>query len=308
MLISICISTYKRREKLRNLLQSINEQAFTKVDCPDIEVIVVDNHNEGDAAEVCSEIKPGFRWQLKAGVEPQRGITYARNRSVALASPEADFIIFVDDDEVATSSWIENLLLSQEKYGADVVGGPNLPSFVEDDVPEWVVKGGFFIPSRWETGTEVSVLWTNNVLVRASILRQMDPVFDNRFALIGGEDSYLFLSLHKAGYKLIWADNAIVHDSIPASRTNLKWILLRGYRTWGSYSYYEKEMNPSMITQIMRVVKGLALVAIGFLRSLPALFMGKAALVKALLSISRGMGTLGGLLGLQYQEYKNVKP
>ncbi len=288
------------------MLQSINEQVFTKVECPEIEVIVVDNYTEGDAAVVCSAIEPDFRWQLKAGVESQRGITYARNKSVELASPAADFIIFVDDDEVATSNWIENLLLAQAKYNADVVGGPNLPSFVEENVPEWVIKGDFFIPSRWETGTEVSVLWTNNVLVRASILRELDPVFDNRFALIGGEDSYLFLNLHKAGHKLIWADDAIVHDSIPASRTNLRWILLRGYRTWGSYSYYEKEMYPSLGKTLVRAIKGCGLVFLGLLRSLPALFLGKAALVRALLTVSRGMGTLGGLLDLQYEEYKNV--
>ena len=306
MLVSICIITYKRKDKLKQLLESLNLLKFEEIEPPQIEVIVVDNDTEGVVAEVCREVQSKYRWQLKTAVEPQRGITYARNKSVALASPDSDFIAFTDDDEVVDPYWIQNLLLAQEKYSADIVTGPNLPCFVED-VPQWVIKGDFFTPPRWETGTPVSVAFTNNVLVKAEILRRLDPVFDNRFALAGGSDAYLFMNLHQEGYKTIWANEAIVYDGIPASRTNLRWILLRGYRTWSNYSSFEKEMYPSFVRQFIRAVKGFALVVIGISKSLPSLFLGKAALVWALLYIFRGMGTLGGLANIFYEEYKYLK-
>ena len=307
MILSVCLITYKRPQGLRRVLEGLNALKFNSLAQPEIEVIVVDNDNNGLAARICAEIRPSFNWVLKDGVETQRGITYARNKSVSLASSESDFIAILDDDEIPEPSWLENLVLAQQEYGADIVTGPVVPYFSETGTPDWIVKGQFFVPPRFATGEEREVAFTNNVLVKSEIFRQLDPVFDNRFAISGGSDAFLFLTLSKAGYKIVWADNAIVSDGIPSSRTNLKWILFRGYRTWGNYSAYEKELYPAIFTQAIRMLKGFALIVLGLVKLLPSLLLGKASLVKSLLTISRGMGTLGGLLGFHYQEYKHTQ-
>jgi len=307
MIISICLITYKRPQGLRHVLEGINSLKFESLAQPEIEVIVVDNDINGLATRVCAEIRPSFKWLLKDDVETQRGITFARNKSVSLASAESDFIVILDDDEIPEPTWLENLVLAQQNYDADIVTGPVIPYFSEQDTPDWVVEGKFFAPPRFETGEEREVAFNNNVLVKSAIFRQLDPVFDNRFAISGGSDAFLFLTLSKAGYKIVWADNAIVSDGIPSSRTNLKWILFRGYRTWGNYSAYEKELYPAVFTQAIRTLKGLALIVIGLVKLFPSLLFGKASLAKSLLTIFRGMGTLGGLLGLHYQEYKHTQ-
>ncbi len=306
MLVSICVATYKRPKRFRLLLEGLNQLVFVKIERPEVEVIVVDNDLAGSAEEICRELKSQFQWSLKTDIEIQRGITYARNKTISMISVETDFIAIIDDDEIPESSWLEELLLAQQKYNSDIVTGPVIPRFENHQVSNWIVKGKFFQPPRYSTGKLRPVAYTNNVIVKAEILRNLDPVFDNRFATSGGSDCHLFLNLHKAGYKIAWADEAIVYDIIPSSRANLRWILLRAYREPSSYSSAEKELYPSFYVQSIRMFKGFALITIGLIRIIPSLLLGKAAIVISLLYIARGLGTLGGLLGLFYEEYKSI--
>ena len=306
MQVSICIITYKRPQGLKRLLQGLNQLTFHKVAKPNIEVVIVDNDISDTAEQVCREIEADFHWLLKTEVESQKGITYARNKAIACASADSEFIAIIDDDEVPEPSWLDELLFVQQKYDADVVAGSIIPHFQEQNAPEWAVKGGFFARSRYKTGEQRHVACSGNVLVSAAIFRQFDPVFDHRFAITGGEDSNFFMRAHQAGYKIVWADEAIVYDWIPQSRINTKWILQRGYRGWATHSLIEKELYPSFKVQAMRMIKGLTLIGIGLAKFIPALLRGKHVWVNSLLYLSRGMGTLAGLLGINYQEYKNV--
>lgn len=298
--ISICISTYKRPEGISRLLNALNKLDFNKHGAPDIELIVVDNDSLASAREVCENFRSISRWKLIYEVEVQQGVSYARNRTVELATKEADYIAFIDDDEVPDPNWLDELLIAQEEYSADVVSGPVYPLFDDKSLlPDWVEKGGFFSPLELKTGSSLNAAFTNNVLVNATLLRGLKIVFDPRFAIKGSEDTHLFMRLRKMGAQIIWTNEAIVFEHIPPSRTNLKWLLDRGFWGWSSYSLFEQEIFPSLATQLGRLIKGLGLIITGFLSIFPSLLLGRHRLYKAILNIYRGAGSLSGLLGFQ---------
>ena len=99
MLVSICIITYQRPEGLKQLIDSLNRLEFKQIEPPQIEVIVIDNDVTGSACEFCQQVE-SFKWLLICEIEPQRGISYARNHAFSCASKQADFIVTIDDDEV----------------------------------------------------------------------------------------------------------------------------------------------------------------------------------------------------------------
>ena len=135
--------------------------------------------------------------------------------------------------------------MSQARYGADVVTGPVVPRF-ESDVPAWVTRGAFFGPRQHPDGQRLEVAFTkHDVLLRAAIPGELGILFDNRFALTGGEDTDFFMRVHRAGNRIVWAADAIVTETVPPSRTTVGWVLRRGYREWGSHSRCESVLYPS---------------------------------------------------------------
>ena len=301
MLVSICIITYQRPEGLKQLIDSLNRLEFKQIEPPQIEVIVIDNDVAGSACEFCEH--ESFKWSLICEMESQRGISYARNHAFFCASKQADFIVTIDDDEVPDPQWLEQLLMVQQKYDADVVAGPVFTLFPDKDVPNWIQQGQFFDLTRYPTGHLIQVAFTNNSLVRSEILRKLGKPFDERFALTGGEDSHLFMRLYQAGAKMVWADEAIVYESIPKTRTTKKYILERGYRSWCTHSLLERELYPSVKIQAIRTIKGIGLIVIGLVQLIPSLFQGQHVFVLALRSIYRGCGTIAGLIGKNETQY-----
>ena len=305
MHVSICVITYMRPEGLTRLLTGLDALQFKRISQPTVEVVLVDNDVNESARKIYEKFKGGFKYQLNYVVEPQRGISYARNRSVKEACSGTDFIAFIDDDEVPKADWLEELLIVQEEYSADVVHGRVIPDF-SNDAPPWVRRGSFFEPGRHDTGSDVEAAYTNNSLTRAALICNKQNVFDERFALTGGEDSYFFRTLHHNGAKLVWADEAIVHESIPNSRTTAKWILMRAYRSCLTYTIWEKEVKASIATRLLAFVKAIVQILIGSLILPFVLFLGKSAIVNALLYIYKGAGRLSGLANIKYKEYKAI--
>jgi succinoglycan biosynthesis protein ExoM len=300
--LAICISTFRRQKLLRKLLNGIAELAFRKVPSPQLEIVVVDTPDEsGSAQDVCESVS--LPWPLKYVVEPRRGLTYARNRAVAEAGA-VDFIAFIDDDEVPSPQWLDELLWAQEEFDAYVVSGPVLPTYAPE-VADWIKAGEFFASPPKPTGTPCISCATHNALVAIQVFNRV-PGFDDTFALSGAEDTDFFLRASQAGCKIVWSQEAVVLEYTSAKRGTVGWILLREYQTGNGWVFCESVIDGSPRSRLARFVKACGHVAIGSAGVIwSSLRLDRVAVVRALQRASKGTGMLSALAGRRFLAYQN---
>jgi succinoglycan biosynthesis protein ExoM len=303
--VNICILTFQRPEGLARLLSSFERLTFEHGESPEVEIVVIDNDPLQSALPTCESQRPRLRWPLRYVVEPRRGIAQARNTAVRSVMGRAEFLVFLDDDEVPDPAWMAELLQVQHAFGADVVVGPVFPRFT-GPIPSYVSKGRFFDPPRHVTGTQVDEAFTGNVLVRTEVFARMPVLFDERLGLAGGEDVHFFRQVARAGYRMIWANDARVEEWVPASRVSTSWILRRAYRSGNTAALCDRALERSPTRRA--ALLGRAMVpAVRALLTLPlSALSGRHAIIRSIQRVCRGAGYLAGAGGVRYEEYRRI--
>lgn len=296
--VAICVITYRRPASLAGCLQSLAQLEF---ECAaEVSIIVIDNDAKGSARGVVEEARQHCAWPLTYEIEPERGISHARNRSVRVALAQgAEFVAYIDDDETADSRWLADLMQVQQRYGVEVVSGPVVPNY-DPDIPDWVIRGRFFERPRHATGTRLSSTRSGNCLISRVLLSGSEEPFDAAFALTGGSDSHFFRLAHQRGATIIWADAAVVYERVPTSRATVWWLLQRAYRGGASYAASERKVRSRLP---IRLFTGLGRLLLGALLLLPSFALGKAAVVQVLVRACVGAGLVSGTFGLVHREY-----
>ena len=215
-----------------------------------------------------------------------------RNKAVEIAAGFADALVFIDDDEVPSPEWLKHLVACQQAYGADVVSGPVIPHFMSE-VPQWI--------STREILRETSLRdrhgrcrWarTGNVLIRMEVFDRIG-LFDDRFALTGGEDSDFFMRLyairrahllgrrsHRRGMGSSLSYDFEIHSS--AGVPDRKNMALRA----------RKSQSPAR--QLSCVVRGVLQGIEGICHLLASLTHGRAEAVKGLQHVYGCSGVIAG--------------
>jgi len=231
--ISVCICTYKRPDLLLQLLESLARQTLPAAR---FEAIVVDNDALASARQtilLAAQRYPAL--VVRYEIEPVQGISYARNKVVALAT--ASLLAFIDDDEWPPDHWLSDLLDSMTTLQADAVLGPVIPQYPVG-TRAWVIKSRIFERPRFATGTlmESNSCRLSNALVNATLAKSRQPVpFSGRLAHTGGEDFEFFRWLEAQGATFMWCDTAAVNELVPPGRQTLAYMLSRGLRTSATY-------------------------------------------------------------------------
>lgn len=300
--VAIAVLTYQRPGDLAQVLPALLVQARTIE--PTATVIVVDNDPAASAERIvraCAAEGVEVRYVH----EPEPGIAAARNR--ALAECGQDVLVFIDDDERPTTRWLRLLVETYLRDRPAGVVGPVVSEPAREPDP-WIVAGDFFERERRTTGSEVTTAATNNLLLDLAQVREHGLSFDTRFGLSGGSDTLFTRQLVRSGGRLVWCDEAVVTDVVPATRLTRAWVLRRAYRSGNSDSRTTVELavgrRARILARLWMTGRGILRLAGGSLRWLLGLLTGSLRRrVRGRRTIMRGAGMLAGAWGSVYHEY-----
>ena len=305
--VVIAVLTYRRPQDLAEIVPMLVGQAHA-ANRP-TSVLVVDNDPAGGAGDQVRAMH-GARYVH----EERPGISAARNRALREVG-ESDLLVFIDDDERPHTGWLDHLLAVYERSHPCAVVGPVVSSFAQRP-SRWITHGRVFDRRRLNTGTEVTISATNNLLLDMAQVRALGLTFDERFGITGGSDTLFSAQLHARGGRTVWCQEAVVTDVVPAERATREWVLRRAYRAGNVWSRVQLlNAGPGLGRVRARgalALHGLARITGGSVRWVGGLVAGSlGARARAMRTMMRGAGMLTGMTGvagLVYSEYRRPAP
>ena len=290
----IAIATYRRPAGLQRLLDSL-EVAIASTNL-NVDIVVVDNDAEESGRSVAATHPIGATYV----VEPEPGISAARNRALDHFGDQYRAVIFVDDDEWVQPEWLAALTTFATQSQAEVVVGPVVSAFLQP-APDWVVRGGFFTGRAHATGDRLRHAPTHNtLLVRDMWVRAGSPRFDPSFSKTGGEDTDFFYGISLSGAVMLFCAEAVVHEEVPPDRQTLQWVRRRAIREGANETRVLRKHHDSLLAALGRAVRS-AIYGIVFL---PVEFARRRGIqARPYFSLFYAYGQFAGLFNYQVEGY-----
>ena len=218
--VSIIIPTFRRPERAVEAARS----ALAQVCNASFEVVLVDNDPEGSALALLRALDDP---RIVVCHEPRAGVANARN--AGLRAARGQLTAFLDDDEIAPSSWLAELLRVQAAEKADVVFGPVRTKLSEPPRDHRAYFEAFFARDPGHAEGSIDRFYGCGCsLVRRAALPSAEPFSAERNE-IGGEDDLLFQAMDAAGARFAWAPGAWVWETPEPSRVTLAYTLKRAF-------------------------------------------------------------------------------
>lgn len=218
--ISVVICTYNREKFIGRALETLTAQTLS----PDkYEILIIDNNSTDNTGIICREfINKHQLFNIKYLFEPNKGLSFARNRGIAEAS--SPIITYVDDDTEASPGFLENILNFFEAHPGTVgIGGKVIPVYPETGEPAWMNKylHGFIglvdygheptlyqRPMKYPAGCNMT--YTKEILQKAG-------GFNNQLTF-RSDDKHIFYQVKKFSSSIYYLPGAMVHHNIDRQR------------------------------------------------------------------------------------------
>lgn len=237
MRVSVVVCTYApdMYEHFQEAAESVLDQTYD-----DTELIVV---VDGDD-ELCTMVR-GDYFDLDDVVvhcnDENRGLSYGRNKGAQLATGEV--VAFMDDDAIADTRWIEELVGAYDRHDALAVGGRMTPEWVAEK-PDFVPAEFYFLFGVTYRGfpteeTEVRNTFSSNLSFRRGVFLDLDGFREHLGKrgtndLQGGETELCSRLYEQYGRGVIYNPDAIVAHKVFDYRTKFRWLVTRAF--WQGFS------------------------------------------------------------------------
>lgn len=303
--VTVAVPTYRRPGDLRELLPLLLDQAREVASDGRyvVDVLVVDNDPaHSGAATVAGTAAPELRYVS----EPTPGIAAVRNRALEEAG-DARLLAFIDDDERPRPGWLQHLLDTWASNGAAAVAGRIVARFTEEPAP-WLRAGDLFARRSMPTGTAIDVAAAGSLLLDLDQVRSLGVGFDAALGLGGGEDNLFTRSLVRAGGRIVWCDESVAVDPVPAERMTRDWLRRRAWSHGSGTVVIDLHLARHAPVRWGRrarwLVGGVLRVLAGLLRwGWGAVGGDGRRRTRGWWAAVRGAGMVAGACGLVYEEY-----
>ncbi len=252
--ISVIICTYNPNTLiLKKVISSLRSQTLK----PEYwELIVIDNNSD---LAVTDWLDLTWHPYQKIIVEKKPGLSHARIKGVTESKHE--ILVFVDDDNLLESSFLENVLnFSTAHPSVGCFGGKSLPKF-ETPPPDWFFKTGIDLGCQ-EFGDEMKIsnfaknqfkvknypdfapIGTGMIIRKDAFLSYISEVKASPIrlalgrqgsSLSSGEDNDILLTIIKKGWEIAYVPQLIITHLIPKKRYSLEYLKKMAYesnRSW----------------------------------------------------------------------------
>jgi glucosyl-dolichyl phosphate glucuronosyltransferase len=231
--LSIVICTYNRPMLLAKCLEHTVVQEGCKPQ--DFEVIVIDNFPESNARPVVESVLQKTQIDVRYFVEPQAGLSLARNKGIVEA--RAELIGFIDDDAYPEPEWVVAAIAASDRapscsgFGGKLIGDWQAarPNWLHDELLGMVGESRYGPCERVFAANECPM--GGNMVFRRQVFREVGPFSSDLGRLgdkySGDEEVDLAHRIRQTGAELRYVPSMVVHHFVPASKLCKSYFLLR---------------------------------------------------------------------------------
>jgi glycosyltransferase involved in cell wall biosynthesis len=270
MTLSIIICSYNRASYISDALTSLYGQSSG---LDDFEVIIVDNNSIDNTKEVYAQWRQtNTNGQFTFISETKQGASFARNTGAAIAKGE--WVCFMDDDAVATTDYVKNIIKHiQDQPFIVGFGGRIIPKYIPAE-PKWMsyyvssLVGNFdYAPTAcaFENG---KYPLESNMIVKKSVYDQIGGFNVNLPGVvgtlrIGGEGKELFYKIIALGHTIYYDPSICVHHVVEVKKLTSEYM----YRVASGIGRGEKTrtLNISNGAYIMKILEYLLKLGAGII-------------------------------------------
>lgn len=256
---SVAMPTFERADYALAALDSILAQETSFV----FEVLVLDNARDENLEKAVFERQRAIDVPLRYVPVVDVGLHNGRHMAARLAKGE--LLMFVDDDTIAHSFWLENLVKAFNDWEVHLATGPLLPAY-EGEVPTWLD----YFWSTTSSGSGKGWCGYLSLLELGDEQHQIDPllVFGANFAIrkqtlidLGGfhpdslpwslrrfrgdGETAISLAAKARGLKALYVPGARISHRVPAGRLKLEYFERRAFLQGISDSFSHIRQAPA---------------------------------------------------------------